>query len=81
MKGQFTNVSKQKIVKIIEELQDQGAQGVILGCTELPILISKSDVDIPIFDTGKIHAYTAIEWSLVMGLNNLPELIHSINSL
>jgi aspartate racemase len=64
VKGQFTNYSKQEIIKIIKELQKQGAEGVILGCTELPILISKLDVDIPIFDTGKIHAYTALEWSL-----------------
>ena len=64
VKGQFTSTSKQKIIEIITKLEHQGAQGVILGCTELPILISKSDVEIPIFDTGKIHAYTAIEWSL-----------------
>ncbi len=64
VKGQFTNSSRQKIIKIIKELQGQGAEGVILGCTELPILISKADVEIPIFDTGRIHAYNAIEWSL-----------------
>mgnify|MGYP001943346051 CR=1 FL=1 len=64
VKGQFTNASKQKIIGIINELQKQGAQGVILGCTELPILISELDVTIPIFDTGKIHAHTAVEWSI-----------------
>ncbi len=64
VKGQFTNASKQKVIEIIKELQNQGAQGIILGCTELPILISESDVEIPIFDTGKIHAYKAVEWSL-----------------
>jgi aspartate racemase len=64
VKGQFTKTSKQKIIEIIKELQSQGAEGVILGCTELPILISTSDVEIPIFDTGKIHAHAAIEWSL-----------------
>ncbi len=62
--GLFTNASKQKVIEIIKELQSQGAHGVILGCTELPILISELDVDIPIFDTGKIHAYSAIEWSI-----------------
>ncbi len=64
VKGHFTNVSKQEIINIIKELQNQGAQGVILGCTELPILISELDVEIPIFDTGKIHAYKALEWSI-----------------
>jgi len=52
------------VVEIIQELMSLGAQGVILGCTELPILISASDVDIPIFDIGKIHAHKAIEWSV-----------------
>jgi len=64
VKGQFTKTSKLEIIKVIKELQHQGAEGVILGCTELPILISESDIDIPLFDTGKIHAYKAIEWSL-----------------
>ena len=64
VKGRFTNVSKQKVIEIIKKLQNQGAEGVILGCTELPILISELDVDIPIFDIGKIHAYKTIEWSL-----------------
>ncbi len=64
VKGQFTNVLKQAIVAIVKELQDQGAEGVVLACTELPMLISKLDVEIPIFDTGKIHAHKAIEWSL-----------------
>lgn len=64
VRGHFTNTSKQKIIEIIKELQNQGAEGVILGCTELPILISESDVTIPTFDTGKIHAYKAIEWGI-----------------
>ncbi|MEM7084940.1 MAG: aspartate/glutamate racemase family protein [Bacteroidota bacterium] len=64
VKGQFTATAKQKIVEIIKRLQNRGAQGVILGCTELPILIAASDVNIPIFDTGKIHAQSAMEWSL-----------------
>ena len=64
VKGKFTTAAKQQIIEIIKDLQDQGAQGVILGCTELPILILESDINIPIFDTGKIHAHKAIEWSL-----------------
>ena len=64
VKGQFTTKSKKAIIEVINELQNQGAEGVILGCTELPILISELDIDIPIFDTGKIHAYEAIELSI-----------------
>lgn len=64
VKGQFTTSSKQAIIAIIEELKELGAEGVILGCTELPILISDDDVTIPTFDTGKLHAYQAVEWSI-----------------
>ncbi len=64
VKGQFTDISKQKIIRIIKRLQSHGAQGIILGCTELPILIPSDDLEIPSFDTGKIHAHSAIEWSL-----------------
>ncbi len=64
VKGNFIDSSKQKLIWIIEKLQKKGAQGVVLGCTELPILISKSDLDIPVFDTGRIHADTAFDWSI-----------------
>jgi aspartate racemase len=63
VKGEFTDASKYKVAEVIKELQNQGAEGVILGCTELPILISESDVTIPTFDTGKIHAYKALDWA------------------
>lgn len=61
LKGQFTNVSKQTILTIIKETQTLGIEGVILGCTELNILITEDDVTFPIFDTGKIHGYKAVE--------------------
>ncbi|MBT9189283.1 aspartate/glutamate racemase family protein [Zobellia russellii] len=64
VKGQFTKASKQKVIEIINKIQVQGAEGVILGCTELPILVSEIDSPIPTFDTGKIHAYKASEWSV-----------------
>lgn len=62
--GQFTEAAKAQCKQIIKNLEKRGAEGVIMGCTELPILISDSDVDIPTFDTGKIHAYKAVEWAL-----------------
>lgn len=64
VRGQFLDSSRQAVVEIINMLEAEGAEGVILGCTELPILISEKDVNIPIFDTGKIHAYEAIKWSI-----------------
>lgn len=56
--------SKQKYVKIINNLVSKGAEGIILGCTEIPLLIKKNDVDIPVFDTTAIHAKAAVEYAL-----------------
>ena len=51
-KGIFLPSTKAKYLQIIEKMQAKGAQGVILGCTEIPILIKPEDCTIPIFDTG-----------------------------
>ncbi|MHA1842844.1 MAG: aspartate/glutamate racemase family protein, partial [Promethearchaeota archaeon] len=48
--------SKQQYLKIITDLERSGAEGVILGCTEIPLLITQEDVSIPVFDTTRIHA-------------------------
>jgi len=51
--------------KIIERLRkEEGAEGVILGCTEIPLLISQKDVAIPVFDTTAIHSEAAVDYSL-----------------
>jgi aspartate racemase len=64
VQGQVKPQSRQKYVDIIAKLEAQGAQGVILGCTEIPLLISDTDVNIPTFNTTKIHAEKAVEWAL-----------------
>jgi len=56
--------SKQKYIKIIRNLEGDGAQGIILGCTEIPLLIKQNDVDIPVFDTTNIHAKAAVNYAL-----------------
>ena len=56
--------SKQKYIKIIDNLVSNKAEGVILGCTEIPLLIKENDVDIPVFDTTTIHAKAAVEYAL-----------------
>lgn len=57
--------SRDAFKKIIERLQkEEGAEGVILGCTEIPLLIKQEDVSIPIFDTTAIHSEAAVEYSL-----------------
>lgn len=57
--GVIKNESREKIKSIIRNLQKNGAGGVILGCTEIPLLISEKDTEIPVFDTTKIHAHAA----------------------
>ena len=52
--------SKEKMKSAIKNLQKKGAKGVVLGCTEIPLLLSKKDIEIPIFDTTKIHAEKAV---------------------
>jgi aspartate racemase len=64
VKGEIRDSSRDAYLQIIEKLQTNGAQGVILGCTEIPLLIKQSDVAIPIFDTTTIHAQAAVEMAL-----------------
>lgn len=56
--------SKEYYLKAIEELINQGAEGVILGCTEIPLLVSQDDVEVTIFDTAAIHADAALAAAL-----------------
>jgi aspartate racemase len=56
----FTELSRRRYLAIIDELVAQGAQGVILGCTEIPLLVSQLDrPDVPMFDTLELHASAA----------------------
>ena len=59
--GNINPVSKEKYLKIINRLIKHGAEGIILGCTEIPLLIEQKDVSVPVFDTTKIHATAAFE--------------------
>ena len=64
VQGIIKNESREIFKQIIGDLEQQGAEGVILGCTEIPLLISNTDVNIPVFDTTAIHAEKAVEWAL-----------------
>lgn len=57
--GIISSESKQKYLTIIEELSERGAQGVILGCTEIGLLVQQDDTVLPVFDTTQIHAKKA----------------------
>lgn len=62
--GRLEDKSRQGYIEIIEKLAGRGAQGVILGCTEIPLLIQQKDIEMPVFDTTKIHAEAALEFAL-----------------
>ena len=62
--GLVRDASRAEYRRIIQRLVDQGAQGVILGCTEISLLVGQSDSPVPLFDTTAIHARKAAEWAL-----------------
>ena len=62
--GIIKDDSRQKYIDIINKLCANRAEGIILGCTEIPLLIKQSDVLIPVYDTTKIHAESAVEFAL-----------------
>ncbi|WP_144466012.1 aspartate/glutamate racemase family protein [Bacillus sp. FDAARGOS_235] len=62
--GKITSQSREYYKRVIEELVQKGAQGIILGCTEIGLLIKQEDVLVPIFDTTVIHAMEAVNVSL-----------------
>ncbi|MGC5324743.1 aspartate/glutamate racemase family protein [Brevibacillus sp. SYSU BS000544] len=64
MMGELKPESKAEYKRIIDKLVMRGAEGIILGCTEIMLLIDQSDCSIPIFDTTQIHAEAGVEFAL-----------------
>ncbi|WP_010629878.1 aspartate/glutamate racemase family protein [Halomonas sp. KM-1] len=62
--GQVKENSRQRYLEIIESLREQGAEAVILGCTEIALLVQQSDTAVPLYDTTAIHAEEAVKWAL-----------------
>ena len=62
--GLIKDVSKEKYIAVIKRLEAAGAEGVILGCTEIGLLVKDQDSPIPVFDTTLIHAEAAVEYAL-----------------
>ncbi|MFW9904380.1 MAG: aspartate/glutamate racemase family protein [Candidatus Thorarchaeota archaeon] len=62
--GQIKENSRNIFIDIIQNLIDSGVEGIILGCTEIPLLIKQDDVDLPLFDTATIHAKSAVKYAL-----------------
>nr|WP_317235939.1 aspartate/glutamate racemase family protein [Niabella hibiscisoli] len=63
-KGIVTDETRAGFLQIIDQLVAQGAEGVILGCTEIPLLIKQEHLNIPAFDTTKIHSNAAVAFAL-----------------
>jgi aspartate racemase len=62
--GRIEAASKQEYIQIMDNLVNQGAEAIILGCTEIGILVGPADGKVPVFDTARIHAEAAVEFAL-----------------
>ncbi len=62
--GKYDVRSQQEYIRIMNALTAQGAEGIVLGCTEITLLLKKDEVSVPIFDTTSIHAVKAVERAL-----------------
>ena len=69
VRGQILEPSRREYTRIIENLIERGAQGIILGCTEIMLLVRQEDSRVPIFDTTTLHALAAVEQSLSQKLH------------
>jgi aspartate racemase len=64
LKEVFKEETKDNFLNIINELVINGAQGIVLGCTEIPLLIKQSDTNLPVFNTLEIHAKAVVDFAL-----------------
>ncbi|HSH36823.1 aspartate/glutamate racemase family protein [Schnuerera sp.] len=62
--GVLKQESKQSYIKIINKIIEEGIQGVVLGCTEIPMLIKQGDVPVEVFDTTEIHSRAAVDFAI-----------------
>ncbi len=65
--GKIKDSSRRVCADIISRLVEEGAEGIVLGCTELPLLIQPGDIHAPIFDTTRLHAEAAVNLALAEG--------------
>ncbi len=62
--GDIRDGSRKEYLKIIDKLTANGAEGIVLGCTEIPLLVTSADTDAVLFDTARIHAERAVDLAL-----------------
>ena len=63
--GVIKEETKRKFIDIAFKLKEKGAEAIILGCTEIPLLLKQEDVNIKLLDSTKIHAIRALEYALL----------------
>jgi len=59
--GNVSEDSRQEYLRIIESLRDKGAEAVILGCTEIALLVQQAHTSVPLYDTTEVHAFSAVQ--------------------
>jgi len=64
LRGVFSDVARCRFVDICKELYSRGAEGIVLGCTEIPLLIKQEDINIPVINTLTVHAMAAVDFAL-----------------
>ncbi len=62
--GKILPESRLKYGEVVRRLADAGAEGVVLGCTEIPLLVKQEDSPVPLFDTTALHCKAAVDWAL-----------------
>ncbi len=62
--GKLNEASRREFLRIIAGLHEQGAEGVVLGCTEIPMLVQQAQTPVPLLDTMRIHAEQLVAWAL-----------------
>ncbi|MEA3420628.1 MAG: aspartate/glutamate racemase family protein, partial [Acidobacteriota bacterium] len=67
--GEIKKASKDKFRTIISNLVARGAEGIILGCTEIPLLVDQEDYEVLLFDTTTIHAKAAVKYAISVSSN------------
>jgi len=65
--GKIRDESRDGFIRIMETLEERGAEGVVLGCTEIPLLVGEKDTNMTLFDTTRIHAEAALNYALNQG--------------
>ncbi|MFA5926573.1 MAG: aspartate/glutamate racemase family protein [Patescibacteria group bacterium] len=80
--GQIKPKSKKAYLAIIDKLKQEGAEGIVLGCTEIPLLIKQADLDLPVLDTTLLHATCAAKLTIAgfSSANKMVPLMHFISN-